>query len=72
MSLFAVVPGGLFGALPFLTLGLGIGALSGLLGIGGGVICVPALLYLLDIPIHRAVGISIAVIVPSSLVAYAG
>ncbi|MCI5064428.1 sulfite exporter TauE/SafE family protein [bacterium] len=47
-------------------LGLGAGFSSGLLGIGGGVIYVPVLMYLAGIPIHSAIGISLALIVPSA------
>ena len=41
-------------------IGLGAGMSSGLFGIGGGVLIVPALVYLLDFPLHRAVGTSLA------------
>ncbi|MDR2451592.1 MAG: sulfite exporter TauE/SafE family protein [Candidatus Accumulibacter sp.] len=43
-------------------IGLGAGLSSGLFGIGGGVVIVPALVYLLDFPLHRAVGTSLAVL----------
>jgi hypothetical protein len=39
-----------------------VGILSGLLGMGGGVILVPILLLLFNLPIHRAVGTSSACI----------
>ena len=45
-------------------IGLGAGMSSGLFGIGGGVLIVPALVYLLDFPLHRAVGTSLAVLLP--------
>ncbi|MCB0329404.1 MAG: sulfite exporter TauE/SafE family protein [Bdellovibrionales bacterium] len=48
------------------ALGAGAGFVSGLLGIGGGVIYVPALMYLAGIPIHLAIGVSLALIVPSA------
>ncbi|SFN24651.1 hypothetical protein SAMN05660284_01006 [Formivibrio citricus] len=41
-------------------IGLSAGIASGLFGIGGGVIIVPALLYLLKFPVHRAIGTSLA------------
>jgi len=40
------------------------GALSGLFGIGGGVIIVPALIYLAGFDQHRATGTSLAVLLP--------
>ncbi len=43
-----------------LALGLGAGVLSGLLGIGGGVIIVPALVVFLGFTTQRAVGTSLA------------
>lgn len=51
-----------------LILGLCAGILGGLLGIGGGVILVPSLLLLAKLEIHQAIGVSIAVIVPTALV----
>ncbi len=44
-----------------ILIGFGAGIASGLFGIGGGVIIVPALLYLMKFPVHRAVGTSLAV-----------
>ena len=41
--------------------------LAGLLGIGGGIIMVPAMVGLLHIDQHRAHGTSLAVIVPISI-----
>lgn len=47
-----------------ILIGLAAGMSSGLFGIGGGVLIVPALVYLLDFPIHRAIGTSLAVLLP--------
>jgi len=47
--------------------GLVTGILSGLLGIGGGVIMIPTLVLLLGFPQKLAQGISLAVIVPVSV-----
>lgn len=47
-----------------ILIGLGAGMSSGVFGIGGGVVIVPALVYLLDFPIHRAIGTSLAVLLP--------
>jgi uncharacterized protein len=44
--------------------GLLAGVLSGFFGIGGGVIIVPALIYLLGFSQHKATGTSLAVLLP--------
>ncbi len=51
------------------TVGLIGGILSGLLGIGGGVVLVPLMVFLLGIAQHTAQGISMLVIIPTALVA---
>ena len=43
----------------FLLIGLGAGVLSGLFGIGGGIVIVPALLYLARFQPHLATGTSL-------------
>jgi uncharacterized membrane protein YfcA len=48
-------------------LGLGVGVLTGLVGVGGGFLIVPALTQLGGLPMHRAVGTSLAVIAMNSL-----
>jgi uncharacterized membrane protein YfcA len=53
--------------LPYLALGAAAGLLSGLLGIGGGILMVPALVLLLGLEMKTAVGTSLAVIVPMAL-----
>ncbi len=52
-----------------LAVGLMAGVLSGLFGIGGGVVLVPALVLVLGIPQHAAQGISMVVIIPTALTA---
>ena len=47
-----------------LLLGLAAGVLVGLLGIGGGVVLVPALVYLLHMDQHLAQGTSLFVLLP--------
>jgi uncharacterized protein len=48
----------------YLILGLAAGALSGVLGIGGGIIVVPALVLLLGMSQHAAQGTTLAMMVP--------
>lgn len=49
-------------ALIIVVMGFGAGILSGLLGIGGGSVLVPVMVYLLGMSQHRAHGTSLAVI----------
>lgn len=51
----------------FIVLGLVAGILSGLFGIGGGVIIVPALIFLLGIEPHIAIGTSLLIIIPTAI-----
>ena len=46
------------------TIGLFAGVLSGLFGIGGGVVIVPALIYIAGFRQHVATGTSLAVLLP--------
>ena len=48
----------------FLLIGLVAGLLAGVFGIGGGVVIVPALIYLAGFTQHRATGTSLAVLLP--------
>lgn len=50
-----------------LAIGLGAGFLAGLLGIGGGILIVPALVLLLGFDQHVAQGTSLVVIIPAAL-----
>jgi hypothetical protein len=51
---------------------LGVGALTGLVGIGGGFLIVPALVLFLAVPIKRAVGTSLLVIFFNAAAGFAG
>jgi uncharacterized membrane protein YfcA len=48
----------------FLLLGLVAGTFSGLIGIGGGTIIVPALVFLFGLTQHQAQGTTLALLVP--------
>lgn len=49
--------------LVFITIGILAGGISGLLGIGGGLVMVPAMAGFLGMPLRRALGTSLAAIV---------
>lgn len=46
-----------------LAIGVGAGVLSGVFGIGGGIVIVPALIYLAKMPAQQAAGTSLAALV---------
>jgi uncharacterized protein len=50
--------------LPYIFLGLVAGVLSGLIGIGGGTIIVPALVFIFGFSQHVAQGTTLALLVP--------
>jgi uncharacterized membrane protein YfcA len=56
-------------SIPIVVLGAGIGFLGTLLGIGGGFIMVPALIYLLRVPTNVVIGTSLVQIVGTMSVA---
>lgn len=55
-----------------LLVGLGVGILTGLLGIGGGFLLVPALVLLAKVPMRQAVGTSLTVIAMNTVAGYLG
>lgn len=57
---------------PVLATGLGVGILTGLLGIGGGFLLVPALVLLAKVPMRQAVGTSLTVIAMNTVAGYLG
>src|SRR5580693_6972309 len=50
--------------LKFVLIGLVVGSLSGVLGIGGGVLLVPALIWLCGFDPKKAAGTSLAILIP--------
>ena len=48
----------------YIILGLIAGVFSGFLGIGGGIILVPAMVYIFDLTQHQAQGTTLALMVP--------
>lgn len=55
---------------PVIAGGAGVGLLSGVVGVGGGFLIVPALVLLARVPVARAVGTSLAVITLNSIVGF--
>ncbi|MGE5374291.1 MAG: sulfite exporter TauE/SafE family protein, partial [Bacteroidota bacterium] len=55
-----------------LVSGAGVGLLTGILGVGGGFLVVPALVVLLGLPIQVAVGTSLVVIAMNSMAGFLG
>jgi uncharacterized membrane protein YfcA len=51
-----------------LAIGLAAGFLAGLLGVGGGILLVPAMVLLLGFDQHVAQGTSLVVIVPAAMI----
>ncbi|HRW46570.1 MAG: sulfite exporter TauE/SafE family protein [Caldilineaceae bacterium] len=52
--------------------GLGVGVLTGFLGVGGGFLIVPALVMLVGLPIRQAVGTSLVIIAMNSMAGFLG
>lgn len=48
----------------YIILGMVAGTLSGMFGIGGGIILVPALVYIFSLSQHQAQGTSLAALLP--------
>lgn len=48
----------------YMLLGCVAGILSGLIGIGGGIIIIPALVFLFGLSQHQAQGTTLALLVP--------
>ena len=52
--------------------GIGVGILTGLVGVGGGFLIVPALVLLSRVPMKLAVGTSLAIVAAKSYAGFAG
>ncbi len=48
----------------YVTIGVFAGAISGLIGIGGGIIIVPCLIYIFGFSQHAAQGTTLAMLIP--------
>ena len=48
-------------------IGLCSGIISGLFGVGGGIVLVPAMMFFMGLGIHQAVGSSLVVIIPTAV-----
>jgi uncharacterized membrane protein YfcA len=55
-----------------LASGAGVGLLTGILGVGGGFLIVPALVMLVGLPMKQAIGTSLAVIAMNSFAGFMG
>lgn len=54
----------MYNAYGLLALGVFSGAFAGLVGVGGGIVIVPALVFLFGMPQHMAQGTSLALLLP--------
>jgi len=54
------------------ALGIGVGALTGIVGVGGGFLIVPALVLLAGLPMKEAVGTSLAIVAANAFTGFAG
>lgn len=55
-----------------LLYGVGIGLVTGLLGAGGGFLIIPALVFLVKLPMKEAIGTSLLIIALNSLIGFTG
>ncbi|WP_304064531.1 sulfite exporter TauE/SafE family protein [Pedobacter glucosidilyticus] len=58
--------------LKLLGYGVAIGVITGLLGAGGGFLLIPALVFLVKLPMKKAIGTSLLIIALNSLIGFAG
>lgn len=62
----------LFAYLRLLSYGVLIGLVTGLLGAGGGFLLIPALVFLVKLPMKEAIGTSLSIIAMNSLIGFLG
>lgn len=55
-----------------ILVGVVIGLLTGIIGIGGGFLIIPALVFILDLPMKKAIATSLFIIALKSLIGFAG
>jgi uncharacterized membrane protein YfcA len=55
-----------------LAYGIAIGLVTGMLGAGGGFLLIPALIFLLKLPMKKAIGTSLLIIALNSLIGFTG
>jgi uncharacterized membrane protein YfcA len=55
-----------------MSYGITIGIITGLLGAGGGFLLIPALVFLLKLPMKKAIGTSLMIIALNSLIGFTG
>jgi len=55
-----------------LSYGVAIGLVTGLLGAGGGFLLIPALVFMVKLPMKKAIGTSLLIIALNSLIGFAG
>ncbi len=53
-----------YGIIILISIGLAAGIMSGMLGLGGGLIIVPALVYIMGLSQQTAMGTSLAILLP--------
>lgn len=58
--------------LKILIQGFGVGCLSGFVGAGGGFIIIPALVFIVGLPMRKAIGTSLFIIAINSLLGFTG
>lgn len=54
-------------ALELIVVGLVAGLLSGIFGVGGGIVMVPLLIFVFKLPVEVAIGTSLMVIIPTAI-----
>jgi uncharacterized membrane protein YfcA len=71
-SVSTTAPGEKFNHLRLILAGLVVGMLGGLVGVGGGFLILPALIFFAGIPIRTAVGTTLLIIACNSLLGFCG